>query len=129
MLVFLSSKSNLLVERFQMEYDQRTEKLLIPPARISPLAKIQKMTKPHQEACSRIYDNDNEVNGDVSLYIIIMHENAKYMLNICCIIYANICKMNFSVYPYPSCVVPFLMSCSANGYSIVVHSFMNSMEP
>ena len=34
-----------------------------------------------------------------------------------------------TVHSYPSCVVPFLMSCSANGYSIVVHSFINSIEP
>ena len=45
---FVVSKSSLLVERFEMEYDQLPEKYFFnpPPHQISPHAKIQEMNKP-----------------------------------------------------------------------------------
>ena len=47
LLVFVASKSSLLVEQFQMEYDQLLEKFLRPPRIIPPLeyAPMQKSKK------------------------------------------------------------------------------------
>ena len=46
LIVFEASNGSLLIEQFQMEYDQLPEKIFLTPSRISPHANVQKINRP-----------------------------------------------------------------------------------